>query len=94
MKNIISIFIIALLSSFCLTAQNNKTKRADKHFNKFEFIEAAADYEKLVEGGKADVYIYSQLAECYYNIYKFEKAKKWYAKALETSSDPEMIFIM
>ena len=92
MKNIISIFIIALLSSFYLTAQNNRTNRADKHFNKFEFIEAAADYEKLVEGGKADVYIYSQLAECYYNIYEFEKAKKWYAKALETSSDPEMIF--
>jgi hypothetical protein len=48
MKNIISIFIIALLSSFCLTAQNNETKRADKHFNKFEFIDAAAEYEKLV----------------------------------------------
>jgi outer membrane protein OmpA-like peptidoglycan-associated protein/tetratricopeptide (TPR) repeat protein len=92
MKNIISIFIIALLSSFCLTAQNNETKRADKHFNKFEFIDAAAEYEKLVEDGNTDVYIYSQLAESYYNIYDFEKAEKWYAKALETSSDPEMIF--
>ena len=49
MKNIISIFSIALLSSFILTAQSNETKRADKHFNKFEFIDAAADYEKLVE---------------------------------------------
>jgi outer membrane protein OmpA-like peptidoglycan-associated protein/tetratricopeptide (TPR) repeat protein len=92
MKNIISIFIIALLSSFCLTAQNNETKRADKHFNKFEFIDAAAEYEKLVEDGNTDDYIYSQLAESYYNIYDFEKAEKWYAKALETSSDPEMIF--
>ena len=92
MKNIISIFIIALLSSFCLTAQNNKTKRADKHFNKFEFIEAAADYLKLITDGDGDTYIYGQLAESYYNIYDFEKAEKWYAKALETSSDPEMIF--
>jgi len=92
MKNIISIFSIALLSSFILTAQSNETKRADKHFNKFEFIDAAADYEKLVEDGKGDVYVYSQLAESYYNIYEFSKAEKWYAKVLETSADPEMIF--
>ena len=47
MKNIISIFIITLMSSFCLTAQSNATKKADKHFNKFQFVEAAEDYLKL-----------------------------------------------
>ena len=47
MRKIISIFIITLLSSAILTAQSNETKRADKHFNKYEFVEAAADYLKL-----------------------------------------------
>ncbi|MDA7825154.1 OmpA family protein [bacterium] len=92
MKKIISIFIITLLSSAILTAQSNKTKRADKHFNKFEFIEAAADYLKLITDGDGDTYIYGQLAESYYNVYKFVEAEKWYAKVLENSSDPEMIF--
>ena len=92
MKKIISIFIITLLSSAILTAQSNKTKRADKHFNKFEFIEAAADYLKLITDGDGDTYIHGQLAESYYNVYNFIEAEKWYAKALENSSDPEMIF--
>ena len=92
MKKIISIFIITLLSSASLTAQSNETKRADKHFNKYEFVEAATDYLKLVTDSKADTYVYSQLAECYYNVFNTVEAEKWYAKALETASDPEMVY--
>ena len=92
MRKIISIFIITLLSSAILTAQSNKTKRADKHFNKFEFVEAATDYLKLVTDGKADTYVYSQLAESYFNVFNTIEAEKWYAKALETSSEPEMVY--
>ena len=92
MKNIISIFIITLLTSASLTAQGNDTKKADKHFNKFEFVDAAADYLKLVEDGKADTYVYSQLAESYYNVFNTVEAEKWYAKALETATDPEMVY--
>jgi outer membrane protein OmpA-like peptidoglycan-associated protein/tetratricopeptide (TPR) repeat protein len=92
MKNIISIFMITFMSSLCLTAQNNATKKADKHFNKYQFVEAAEDYLKLANSGDADAYVYGQLAECYYNVFKTEDAEKWYAKALETSSNPEMIY--
>ena len=92
MKNIISIFMITFMSSICLTAQNNATKKADKHFNKYQFVEAAEDYLKLANSGDADAYVYGQLAECYYNVFKTEDAEKWYAKALETSSNPEMIY--
>tara|TARA_B110000483_G_scaffold46212_1_gene57701 strand:+ start:2869 stop:4788 length:1920 start_codon:yes stop_codon:yes gene_type:complete len=92
MKNIISIFIISLLSSANLTAQRSDTKKADKHFNKFEFVEAATDYLKLVSDGKADTYIYSQLAESYYNVFNTAESEKWYAKALETATDPEMVY--
>jgi outer membrane protein OmpA-like peptidoglycan-associated protein/tetratricopeptide (TPR) repeat protein len=92
MRKIISIFIITLLSSAILTAQSNETKRADKHFNKYEFVEAATDYLKLVTDGKADTYVYSQLAESYFNVFNTIEAEKWYAKALETSSEPEMVY--
>lgn len=92
MKKIISIFIITLLSSAILTAQSNVTKRADKHFNKYEFVEAATDYLKLVTDGKANTYVYSQLAESYFNVFNTVEAEKWYAKALETSSEPEMVY--
>ncbi|WP_055444978.1 OmpA family protein [Lacinutrix himadriensis] len=92
MKNI-KIYIIALVwSSFSLTAQNKDTKIADKHFDKFDFVEAIASYTKLVENGKADTYVYTKLAEANYNIFSTTEAEKWYAKALQTSQDAEMMY--
>lgn len=92
MKKLLTLFTIAALSSFSLIAQNKNTKKADKHFNRFEFVEAAEDYAKLVEDGKGDTYVYSQLAESYYNVFNTLEAERWYAKALESADNPEMIF--
>ncbi|RYH71711.1 cell envelope biogenesis protein OmpA, partial [Flavobacteriaceae bacterium 144Ye] len=92
MKNIQKYLLITLLSGLSVTAQNKDTKRADKHFNRFEFVEAAEEYSKLVEDGKGDSYVYGQLAESYYNVFNTEEAERWYAKALESSDNPEMIF--
>ena len=92
MKNFKTLLLIALVSSFCLTAQNSNTKKADKHFARFEFVKAAESYNKLVEDGKADAYVYGQLAESYYNIFDTEAAERYYAKALETSDKPEMVY--
>ncbi len=92
MKKLLTLCTILALSSFSLIAQNKDTKKADKHFSRFEFVEAAEDYAKLVEDGKADAYVYAQLAESYYNIFNTQEAERWYAKALETSDNPDMIF--
>ena len=92
MKKINILITIIILSSFSLTAQNKDTKKADKHFARFEFIEAAEDYKKLVEDGKADTYVYKRLADSYYNIFNTVEAERWYAKALESSQDPETIY--
>lgn len=92
MKNFKTLLFITLMSSFCLTAQNNATKKADKQFTRYEFVKAAESYKKLVEDGKADAYVYGQLAESYYNIFNTVEAERYYAKALETSSEPEMIY--
>lgn len=92
MKKLLTLFTIAALSSFSLIAQNKDTKNADKHFNKFEFVEAAKDYAKLIEDGKGNTYVYGKLAESYYNVFNTVEAERWYAKALEGSENPEMIF--
>lgn len=92
MKKINILFTFILLSSFSLIAQNKDTKKADKHFSRYEFVDAAEDYAKLIQDGKGDGYVYGQLAECYYNIFNTVEAERWYAKALETSESPEMIY--
>ncbi len=92
MKKLLILITILAISSSSLYAQNSATKKADKHFKRFEFVDAAEDYVKLIEDGKGDAYVYSQLAECYYNVFNTQEAERWYAKALETMDEPEMYF--
>ena len=93
MKNFKIYLIVILMSSLSLTAQNNDTKNADKHFAKFEFVEAAKAYAKLVEKGKADEYVlYTTSRKPIFNIYNTVEAERWYAKALETSQTPETLY--
>ncbi|WP_299382762.1 OmpA family protein [uncultured Lacinutrix sp.] len=92
MKHLKLIITLVILTSFSVTAQTKATKKADKHFAKFEFVEAIEDYTKLTEKGEADTYVYGRLAEANYNIFNTVEAEKWYAKALETSQEPEMLF--
>ena len=91
MKNLyIVLSFIAI--SFTVSAQNKNTKTADKLFARFEYIDAAKAYLKLVENGKADSYVYKQLADAYYNMFNSAEAVKWYAKATETNQDAETYY--
>lgn len=80
------------MSSLCLTAQNDDTKKADKQFLRYEFVDAAESYKSLIESGKGNPYVYAQLAESYFNIFNTVEAERWYAKLLESSDNPEMIY--
>ncbi len=91
MKNLyIALFFVAISSS--LIAQNKDTKTADKLFNRYEYVSAAKEYQKLVDTGKADGYVYKQLADTYYNMFNTADAATWYAKATVTSQDAETYF--
>ena len=92
MEKIYILFTISLLSSFILIAQNEDSKRADKHFLRFEYVDAAEDYLDLVQDKKGSTYVYSRLADCYYNIFNTQEAERWYAKALAGSDDPELMY--
>ena len=89
MKNIYIVFsFFAIISS--VVAQNQNTKVADKLFQKFEFVNAIIEYQKLVDNGKADNYVFKQLADCNYNIFNSTEAIKWYSKAILSSQDSEI----
>jgi outer membrane protein OmpA-like peptidoglycan-associated protein/tetratricopeptide (TPR) repeat protein len=73
-------------------AQNSATAKADKLFNTYQYIAAIEEYQKLAEGKNANAYVYTQLAESYYNVFDSENASKWYAKAVKGKADAETYY--
>ena len=92
MKTNLTFFFLVFILNLNLIAQNSRTRKADKFFKRLEFVNAAKEYEKIIQDGGGNTYIFEQLAESYYNIFKTEKAEKYYAKALRESKSSEMIF--
>ncbi len=91
MKNLyIALSFVAI--SFTMSAQNKNTKTADKLYSRYEYVDAAKEYLKLVENDKADPYVYKQLADTYFNMFNTAEAAKWYAKATETNQDAETYY--
>ncbi|WP_298397367.1 OmpA family protein [Flavobacterium sp.] len=91
MKNLyIALSFVAISTS--VFAQNKDTKAADKLFSRYEYVSAAKEYQKLVDNGKGDGYVYKQLADTYYNMFNTAEAATWYAKATETAQDAETYF--
>lgn len=82
-------FVVATGSAW---AQNQDTEKADKLFNRLEYVDAAQEYMKLVDKNKADGYVYRQLADSYYNVFDSKQAIMWYAKAIENNPEPETYY--
>ncbi|TGD58730.1 OmpA family protein [Flavobacterium humi] len=82
-------FVLAISAS---NAQNKDTKIGDKLFSQYEYVDAAKEYLKLTDKGKADVYVYKQLGDCYYNVFNSVESEKWYAKAVTSPQDAETYF--
>lgn len=91
MKNLY-ITLSFVIASMTLSAQNKDTEKADKLFNRFEYVDASNEYLKLVDKGKADNYVYKQLADSYYNVFNTKEASKWYAKATQEKQDAETYY--
>ncbi len=91
MKKLYIALGFALISAG-LCAQNRDTETADKLFARYEYVDAAAAYAKLVDNGKGDPYVYKQLGDTYYNMFNTAEAIKWYARAIETDQDAETYY--
>ena len=91
MKKNLIIIVLALISFGFVNAQDSSTKRADKLFDRFEFVKAAEKYLQIIEDDNETDYVIKRLADSYYNIYDSKEAEKWYAKIIK-NKDPEVIY--
>ena len=91
MKNLY-IALSFVMAGAHLNAQNKDTEKADKLYARYEYVDAAQEYLRLVENGKSDGYVYKQLADTYYNMFNTAEAAKWYARATETTQDAETYY--
>ena len=91
MKKILTLLIITSFSLTPILAQNNSTKKADKLFDRLEYVKAAQEYLKLAEKSP-DNYVIGRLADAYYNIFNTKDAEKWYAKIINENPGAEIIF--
>lgn len=70
--------IIALTTAY---AQNSATAKADKLFESYQYVAAIDEYQKLAESKNANAYVFTQLAESYYNVFDSANAVQWFEKA-------------
>ncbi len=82
-------FVLIIASG---NAQNKDTKTADKLYERYEYVDAAKEYLKIVDKYTANDYVFKQLGDCYYNVFNSVEAEKWYAKAVASNQDAETYF--
>lgn len=75
-------FVFGLIIAFATAnAQNSTTAKADKLFESYQYVAAIDEYQKLAEGKSANAYVFTQLAESYYNVFDSANAVQWFEKA-------------
>lgn len=80
-----TLYILTLVSYFCAFnawSQTKSTQKADQHFERFEYVDAIKAYQKLAKKGKANAYVYNQLAEANFKVSDFENAERYYKRFL------------
>ena len=92
MKRIYILLSFVLVGTTTIKAQNKATAKADKLFAQFEYVDASKEYLKLIEKGQSDNYLYTQLAESYYNMFNTVEAAKWYGLATKAPQDAETYY--
>ena len=80
MKKIFALLILTLLNINLFYSQNNKTKKADRLFERLEFVKASEEYLKILDNSPDNNYVIRKLADSYYNIFNTVEAEKWYSK--------------
>jgi len=88
---ILWIFLFGLLTAYG-QQKSAIVKKADKYFDRLEYLKAIEYYQKAIKTGKADDYVYRKLADAYYFVFDPENAVKYYEKILDKTQDPEVYY--
>jgi len=88
MKKLICISLCVLLLVKYARGQEQLSvkQQADNLYERYEYFKSLTLYLKLVKKDKADVKVMERIADCYFNINRYEDAEKWYARAV---ADPK-----
>ena len=87
-KNVIySVFLIILASQGY--AQKASVAAADKKYDRYEYIDAIATYERVAEKGYKDEKMFQKLGNAYYFNADLEKAGRWYKALFDMNADQE-----
>tara|TARA_R110002124_G_scaffold71232_6_gene190939 strand:+ start:8025 stop:10022 length:1998 start_codon:yes stop_codon:yes gene_type:complete len=87
-KNVIySVFLIILASQGY--AQKASVAAADKKYDRYEYIDAIATYERVAEKGYKDEKMFQKLGNAYYFNADLEKAGRWYKELFDLNKDQE-----
>ena len=94
MRTKIVVIAALLLNGFLVNAQEVKTSKADKNYDKFAYVDAVKTYEKVAEKGHKSVEVFQKLGNAYYFQSKLEEANKWYTElfAMNQEVEPEYYF--
>lgn len=93
MKKIYTILLLLAVSTTLVTAQNAKTKKADKHYDRLQYTDAAEAYQKLISNGENSTYVYERLANSYYYVNDTKNAETYYKKVIKDKNvDPETVY--
>ena len=91
MKNLYILSIFCCLASTMLWSQNSDTQKADKYFDRFAYVDAIEAYEKLIQKGKANAYVYKQLAIANMKTSNFEASERLFKRYLRSTRNPDAI---
>lgn len=89
MKNLYILCALSCVFTYNVWSQNSDTKRADRLFEHYEYVDAIDAYEKLIRKGKANSYVYKQLAVANYKTSNFEKSEQFYKRYLRNNRNAE-----
>ncbi len=92
MKKIYILIISLTLGMNAAFAQSSLVKKADKYYQRLQYVKAAQTYEKVVANGNADEHVLKNLADAYYQIFDTKNAEKYYAELASKSDDPEVYY--
>src|SRR5690554_5672888 len=93
MKKIYTILLILAVGTTMVTAQNSQTKKADRHYERLQYTDAAEAYQKLLTKGETSDYVYERLANSYYYVNDTKQAETYYKRIIKNKNvDPETVY--
>lgn len=88
-KTITKVFSLAVM--LCTVnvglAQTAKTNKADKKFEKHEYVDAIQVYKNIAEKGYKSINTLQKLADAYYFNGKLSEANQWYTELFELAAE-------